>query len=1007
MYGVRRGILREVPGSADDTGLDNGGVLMRSKLTFSLCLLMAFLLVSAGGLTLAQNGPQGERSQGQEQEELEGLKKRLLEAAHAGAGAEKKEMRKEDPARVPAESRPGGIVIGFEGGAQALQALVAGLAASLDEYIPDLDMAVLTLPAGAAVEDALAFLRGLPGVRWAEPDYLMRSFLVPNDTLEPQQWYLAPINAYQGWNFTTGSSDVTIAVVDSGIRPTHEDFTGGRVLPGYNTYTGGAVTSDNGGHGSLVAGAAGAVSNNAKGAAGIDWNAKILPVTVDNGDIPISKSVQGIKYAADNGADIINLSYGGGDYSQAEREAVDYAREKGCLLVAARGNDGDGGFFYPACLPNVLGVGSTGNTGQRSPFSNFGYGLDVMAPGEGIIGPGHTSDTAYLVGNGTSFSAPLVSGEAGLILAQHPGISPGEVEFRIERSAQGGGSWSEQMGMGIINIQGAIGISGGVYRDTLEPNDTRKQAVAAETGMYQSYLSHNSDIDIYRIQPELSGYGSFALLDIPSGCDYDMVLYQGDINDDAENGTWVAHSLSGGNVPEFIQYPLQAGETYYLAVSGGYGFSTQYAYSLLVLEPYVSDSWFFAEGYTGTGFDEWICVQNPGNVPATVEIDYMFDAGQDSRSYPVAPRSRYTINVNEEVGAGRNVSAALFSDTPVVAERPMYFDYKGKWRGGHDVVGATMPFNYWYFAEGYTGGGFEEWLCLQNPNNRAAEAVVTYMFQGGGTEVKRYSLKAESRYTVNVNEAVGFDRNVSIMVECDYPLVAERPMYFDYKGMCRGGHNVLGVNVPSATWFFAEGCTRPGFEQWLCLQNPYSRAADVEIYYLTSGGEVHSDNVRIPAYSRETVFVNESLGEDYDVSVAVFSDIPIVAERPMYFNYKGSWDGGHNSQGCTIPSHAWYFAEGCTRQGMDTWLCLQNPGETAASVKVDYMLGTGQTVSRQYSVAPLSRYTINAADDVGMGQDVAIRLESSQPIVAERPMYFDYKGSWRGGHDAMGYVPGY
>ena len=107
-----------------------------------------------------------------------------------------------------------------------------------------------------------------------------------------------------------------------------------------------------------------------------------------------------------------------------------------------------------------------------------------------------------------------------------------------------------------------------------------------------------------------------------------------------------------------------------------------------------------------------------------------------------------------------------------------------------------------------------------------------------------------------------------------------------------------------------------------------------------------------------------------------------------------------------MPSHSWYFAEGTTRGGFDEWLCLQNPGDLPAAVTIDYMLGTGQTVQRSYNIAPLSRYTIKVVEEIGLDQDVAIQIEAGVPIVAERPMYFNYKGSWRGGHDTIGYVPG-
>ncbi len=984
---------------------------MRGRFFFTISLTVAFLLACAGPVTVAQGGKGDGHSRAKGEAELDALKQRLLEAAHDSASAEKKEQPQQQADRE-ALSRPGGLMVGFEGEAQALEDLLSRFAAVVDAYIPQLSVAVVTLVDTAAVDEVLASLRELPGVRWAERDRLSHGDLVPNDPFitDPTypQWYLDPVNAYEAWDVTTGSSAVTMAVVDSGIRPTHEDLAGGRVLAGYNTYSGGAVTADKDadGHGTFVAGVAAANTNNSLGIAGIDWSCKIMPICVDNGTgIPTSRSVQGITYAADHGAKILNLSYGGYGYSQAEREAVDYAREKGCVVVAARGNGSTDDLCYPACLHNVIGVGSSGSGGQKSGFSDYGYGLDVLAPGEEILGPGRATDGTYLVGDGTSFSAPLVSGQAGLILAHRPAVSAAALEWRIEESAQGSGTWEEGAGFGVVDMRGSLELPNTGYRDSMEPNDTRKQAFDLDTGEYESYISNNSDIDIYRVRPDVSGYGQFALDDIPEGCDYDLMLYKGDVNDDAQNGTLVAYSMSSGNSTEFIKYPLQAGETYFLAVDTYGGYSTQDTYGMLVLKPYISEYWFFAEGYTGAGFDEYLCIQNPGAATALIDIAYMFEDSLDVRSYAVSPHSRKTINVNGEAGQDENVSVAIFSEDPVVAERPMYFNYNGIWRGGHDVMGATIPFYYWYFAEGYTGHGFNEYLCLQNPNDYAVDALVTYMYQGGGTDQVNHMLNPLSRTTVNVNAEAGEGRSFSIMVESEDALVAERPMYFDYYGWT-GGHNVMGVNVPSDAWFFAEGCTQPGFDEYLCLQNPYGAAADVEIYYLTSQGEVYSDTLSLPAYSRDTVFVNESLGRGYDVSLAVFSDVPIIAERPIYFNYAGAWTGGHNSQGCTLPSYGWYFAEGCTQPGFDEYLCLQNPNDVAATVTIEYMLGSGQKIPKTYSVAATSRRTIYVASDTGTGQDVSIAVSSDWPIVAERPMYFNYKGSWAGGHDTAGYVPG-
>ncbi len=146
-----------------------------------------------------------------------------------------------------------------------------------------------------------------------------------------------------------------------------------------------------------------------------------------------------------------------------------------------------------------------------------------------------------------------------------------------------------------------------------------------------------------------------------------------------------------------------------------------------------------------------------------------------------------------------------------------------------------------------------------------------------------------------------------------------------------------------------------------------------------------------------------------DVSIRVTSSVPIVAERPMYFSYANSWSGGHNVIGCTATSTTWVFAEGCTRPGFHTYLCLQNPGDAEAVVNIDYLCGDGANISRQVKVKGRSRYTVAVhGNEEGIGvqdnsrSDVSIRVTSSAPIVAERPMYFSLNGM-AGGHNTAGF----
>gem|GEM_PF-2163942 len=206
--------------------------------------------------------------------------------------------------------------------------------------------------------------------------------------------------------------------------------------------------------------------------------------------------------------------------------------------------------------------------------------------------------------------------------------------------------------------------------------------------------------------------------------------------------------------------------------------------------------WMFAEGYTGEGFEEWLCLANFGTLDATVRITYLYeDAPPYEREPLLVPAGRRrTLDVNAEAGQGRNLSIKVEADRPIVAERPIYFDYKGKWTGGHDVLGASSGSTELYFAEGYTGEGFEEWLCLANFGTLDATVRITYLYEDAPPyEREPLLVPAGRRRTLDVNAEAGQGRNLSIKVEADRPIVAERPIYFDYKGKWTGGHDVLGA----------------------------------------------------------------------------------------------------------------------------------------------------------------------------------------------------------------------
>ncbi len=433
----------------------------------------------------------------------------------------------------------------------------------------------------------------------------------------------------------------------------------------------------------------------------------------------------------------------------------------------------------------------------------------------------------------------------------------------------------------------------------------------------------------------------------------------------------------------------------------------------------IGNTFYFAEGYTGNNFQEYISLGNPGSDTATADITYMFKDGSTKQQHvSISNNSRFTINVNAEVGAGQEVSARIESQQKIIAERPMYFNYQGVWTGGSDAVGATSPAGTWYFAEGYTGPGFDEWLCVLNPGD--APANLTFAFQTqeeGEKKVEGLSVPAHSRGSFKANELLGgISYQTSLKLTSDQPVVAERPMYFDYAGTGNwhwtGGHCVMGVPALSKQYYFAEGTTRSGFEEWLTLQNPGILPITIHAVYQKGPGQgdpVEKD-YPVEAGKRSTILVNGEVGTDKDVSIYLSSDTDFLAERPIYFRYSYTnltATGGHCVIGAPSTASEWFLAEGFTGSGFNEWLCLQNPGDSDATCEITYYTQeSGALPAKTVTVSAKTRKTIMVNEDAGAGYQLStrVRVIAGSNIVIERPIYFIYNG-WDGGHDVVGYMP--
>ena len=308
------------------------------------------------------------------------------------------------------------------------------------------------------VEAAVARFKNHPAVEFIEPDYVVRADAVPNDPLFPLQWSLrntgqqggivgADIDAVGAWDQVTGSSQVIVAIIDSGVDWHHPDlaaniFTNPGEIPaneidddgngyiddvhGFDFYNYDGDPMDENGHGTHVAGIIGAVGNNGLGITGVAWRVQILPAKFlgADGSGATSSAIAAIEYAVDMGAVVLNNSWGGGPPSEALRAAILAANDAGALFVAAAGNDGANNDEYPHYpssfhVPNMISVASSGRTDARSEFSNYGpVSVDLAAPGSLILSTLPDGQTA--VESGTSMAAPHVSGALALLKSRYP-----------------------------------------------------------------------------------------------------------------------------------------------------------------------------------------------------------------------------------------------------------------------------------------------------------------------------------------------------------------------------------------------------------------------------------------------------------------------------------------------------------------------------------------------------------------------------------------------------------
>lgn len=361
-----------------------------------------------------------------------------------------------------------------------------------------------------ALEKVKAALEKNPHISFVENNFFAAGSAEPNDDRYPSQWHLPKISAPQGWDMSTGSHMEPIAIIDSGVDPTHPDLSD-KLLPGYNFLQDNTDTHDVRGHGTAVAGTAAAISNNVEGVAGVAWDNLIMPLVVLNSDnwATYYDIAQAITYAADEGVRVMNISIGGSSSSSTLQNAVNYAWNKGAVIFACAHNYSTSTPYYPAACAHVVAVSATTSSDTRASFSNYGDWIDIAAPGTSILTT--TRGGGYGYWNGTSFSSPIAAGIAALIVSADPLLTNAQVVDIITQNADDLGAlgFDPYYGHGRVNVYASLvaAMEAVPEPDTTEPSVsiTSPQDGSTVSGSITVSASATDDVGVERVELYIDG----------------------------------------------------------------------------------------------------------------------------------------------------------------------------------------------------------------------------------------------------------------------------------------------------------------------------------------------------------------------------------------------------------------------------------------------------------------------------------------------------------------------
>jgi endoglucanase len=463
--------------------------------------------------------------------------------------------------------------------------------------------------------------------------------------------------------------------------------------------------------------------------------------------------------------------------------------------------------------------------------------------------------------------------------------------------------------------------------------------------------------------------------------------------------------------------------------------------------PPVSKTWYFAEGRVGQGFNEYLTLGNPDPTNnCSVQLTYVRQgASSVTKNITVAHASRVTESVNGDLGISSSSSSTAYVSSIVsvtggcngiVAERPLYFNYKGI-NSGNDIVGSTTLGNTFYFGDVPTGSGYSSYLTILNPQSSAANITATYYAGGKAVGTQTLTVGANTRGTIT--PTAGLPTHVAAVVKSNQNVLVERPDYYaninaGSAGTISGGNTVIGVQNLSSDWLFAEGFTgnsnQPKWQEYLVIANvdPANTTASVTVKLELTNGTTKQSTIALGAMSLYIFNVNQAAPQS-SVSADVSSTgAKIVVEREQFFQYTHTVTGtggftvaskgGNDVMGMPGPASKtiYTFAEGYTAPNFNEWLTLQNPTGSNELIYLTLVNGLGQVYAPAgILVGANSRSTVDITQMVlqnmysgtnSNGYSISLTVQTyttGAVFVAERPEYWNHSGT-QGGSDVIGFA---